>query len=99
MHVVVPPSVFVTVRLRSPTVVDDEAVTTAVSCVELTNAVELTVSPVPDSDTAAPLTNPLPFTVTDRLLVPWITAPGFSELTAGAVLTITVVESEAAFPT
>ena len=42
----------------------------AVSCPPPTNAVELTVIPVPENDTTAPLKNPEPFTVMSRFVAP-----------------------------
>lgn len=59
----------------------------AVSWLELTNVVELTVTPpgfvvpVTNHCAFAPFLNPLPLTVMSRLMVPWAAALGLVELT------------------
>jgi hypothetical protein len=54
----------VTVTLPAPAVAVEAMVRLAVSWVALTNVVEFTVIPLPDNDTVAPLTKPVPATVT-----------------------------------
>ena len=56
----VPPSGFVTVMSRVPTVAPTESVMFAVTCVMLLKVIELTVMPVPENETMAPLTKPPP---------------------------------------
>ena len=59
-----PASGFVTVTFRAPVVAPAAIVMFAVTCVAETNVVELTVMPLPEKVAAAPLANPVPFTVT-----------------------------------
>src|SRR5919198_295204 len=60
----------------------------AVSCVALTKLVELTVIPVPEKLTAAPLTKPVPLTVMLWLAAPWPRELGLVDVTVGAALTV-----------
>jgi hypothetical protein len=85
-----PPSVFVTVTFRAPVTAVVAMVTLAVSCVELTNDVELTVIPVPEKDTLAPLAKPVPVIVTFWLVAPCASAFGLAEPTVGAASTVKI---------
>ena len=61
----------------------------AVSEVLLTNVVEFTVIPVPENDTAAPLTKPaIRQTVTFPATAPWLREIGLVEVTVGAAFTV-----------
>ncbi len=66
VHVAFPASGFVTVTSLALTVAPAAIVIFAVTCVAETNVVELTVMPVPEKVAArpAPVTKPVPFTVT-----------------------------------
>ena len=66
----IPASGFVTVTLRAPVAAPAAIMMFAVSCVELTKVVELTVMPLPEKVTLAPLTKLVPFTVTFWLVAP-----------------------------
>ena len=66
----VPPSEFVTVTLRAPTVAFDATATGTVRCVASTNVVLPTVRPVPEIDTVASLSKPVPVTVTVACTAP-----------------------------
>ena len=57
------PSLLFTVTSRAPVVAPAVRVTLTVSWVDELNVVELTVIPVPENDTAAPDTNPVPVIV------------------------------------
>jgi hypothetical protein len=84
-----PASPFVSVTSRVPTVAVAETVMLAVSCVELTKVVELTVIPFPNEEASeAPLTKPLPPIVMLWLVAPWPRLLGLVELTVGAALTV-----------
>jgi hypothetical protein len=65
-----PPSGLVTVRFRFPVVAFDAIDTLTVNEVDDTNVVEFTVMPVPENDTVAPETNPVPVIVKF-----WLAAP------------------------
>src|SRR6266511_978776 len=59
-----------------------------VSWVLLLNVVELTVMPVPENDTVAPLTKFVPATVPSPGPAPWEPEDGFIEVVVGPVLTV-----------
>src|SRR6266542_1706936 len=59
-----------------------------VSWVLLLNVVELTVMPVPENDTVAPLTKFAPATVPSPGPAPWEPEDGFIEVVVGPVLTV-----------
>ena len=65
-----PPSALVAVILRVPVVAVEAMVRLAVSWVALTKVVELTVTPLPDTVTTAPLTKLVPVTVTFCAVAP-----------------------------
>src|SRR5579864_5868192 len=81
------PSVFVTTMSKLPTCAVLETVMLAVRVEEFTNAVEFTVTPpgllVPLTNHCAfaPALNPLPPTVTLRLIVPWTAEFGVALVT------------------
>ena len=62
MPVSVPPSRFVTVTSRAPVAAPPLMLTFAVTCVGLSTVVELTVMPVPENATVAPLAKFVPVT-------------------------------------
>jgi hypothetical protein len=74
----------VTLTEREPVDAPDEIVTFAESWVALANELEFTVIPVPENDTVAPETNPVPVTVTVWLAAPWPREEGLVEATVGA---------------
>jgi hypothetical protein len=88
------PSLFVTLTLRAPVVAPELIVTFAVSWVELTKLVELTVTPVPEKDAVAPFRKLVPLRATFWLVAPWPSAFGFVEVTVGAPLTVKQPEHE-----
>jgi hypothetical protein len=85
-----PPSGLVTVTLRAPVVAPAAIAMFAVSCVALTNVVELTVIPVPENDAASPvpLTKLVPVIVTLKLVAPLSPELGLVEVTVGPALTV-----------
>jgi hypothetical protein len=83
-----PPSGLVTVTLRAPVVAPAAIAMFAVSCVALTNVVELTVIPVPENDADAPVTKFVPVIVTLKLVAPLSPELGLVEVTVGPALTV-----------
>lgn len=81
------PSVLVTSTSKPLMLAVDDTVMFAVNWLELLNVVELTVTPpgfvvpVTNHCAFAPFLNPLPLTVTLRLMVPWAAALGLVEVT------------------
>jgi hypothetical protein len=83
--VTLPPSVFVTVTSRAPVVAVDETVMLAVSCVaDVTTTGPLTVMPVPENETVAPETKPVPEMATFSLAAPWPRLLGVTVVIVGA---------------
>jgi hypothetical protein len=78
----------VTVTLLAAAAAVEATVTVAVSWVELTKVVELTVMPVPENEAVAPLTKPVPLIVMLWLLAPCPSELGLVEETVGAGLTV-----------
>jgi hypothetical protein len=93
-----PPFGFVTVTEREPVEAPDEIVTFADNWLALANEVEFTVIPLPENDTVAPETNPVPVTVIVWLAAPWPREDGFVETTVGAVSVVGETDVPA-FPT
>jgi hypothetical protein len=91
---VLPPE-FATVTLAVPPLAISAAVTVAVSCVLLTNAV---VSPVPFHCTAAPERNPVPFTVSVNWDPPAFTEGGLRLLIVGVGILMGSVVTVDALP-
>jgi hypothetical protein len=81
------PSGFVMLTVRPPVVALDATVMFAFSSVELTNVVELSVTPVPENDTVAPLTKFVPITLTFWFAAPWPREPGLVDVIDGAATT------------
>lgn len=82
------PSPLAIVTVRAPVVALGAIVIVAVSCVALTNVVEATVIPAPKDDAScAPLSKPVPWIVTLRLLAPSSPDPGEAEAIVGAGFT------------
>lgn len=73
----------VTVTSREPMVADVATETFAVTWLESTKLVELTVIPVPENDAAAPLTKLVPVTVTFWLAAPCPRDDGAVDVTVG----------------
>ena len=96
----VPASGLVTVTLRAPVVALPAIVMFAVSEVELTKVVELTVIPVPEklAVSHAPLTKPVPVIVMFWLVAPWPRLLGLVEVTVGAALTVKTLVPVAVLP-
>src|SRR6266540_6131330 len=92
-QVPVPVSGLVAVALRAPVVAVGLIVTLAVSWVELLNVVELTVMPVPEKVTAAPLTKSVPVTATFWVVLRYPKS-GLVEVTVGAAFTVKQPEHE-----
>ena len=86
--VAVVPSPLVSVTLRVPVGAPEVIVMLAVSEVELTKVVELTVIPVPEKVAAAPLTKFVPVIVMLWLVAPWPRDAGLVEVTVGATFTV-----------
>ena len=83
-----PASGLVTVTLLAPVEAPGETVMLAVSEVALPKVVELRVIPVPEKETTAPETNPVPVIVMFWLVAPWPRDDGLVEVTAGPALTV-----------
>ena len=77
-------SVFVTVMFRVPVVAFAASVMFAVSWVDDTKVVELTVIPVPENDATAPEANPVPVIVTFWFESPCARDEGVADVTVGA---------------
>ena len=87
-HEPLPASGFVTVTFLVPVAAPDEMVTLAVREVAETNVVEFTVIPVPENAAFAPLTKPVPVTVTFWLVAPCPREEGLVDVTVGAMVTV-----------
>jgi hypothetical protein len=70
-----------------PVVALDATVMFAFSSVALTNVVELSAIPVPENDTVAPLTKPVPITLTFWLAAPCPRELGLVDVTDGPATT------------
>src|SRR5262249_26960967 len=75
----------VTVTSAAPRVAVADTETLTVSCVSLTNVVELTVTPGLETDTVAPVVKPVPVIVSVRPLDPCVTVAGATEVTVTGV--------------
>jgi hypothetical protein len=78
----------VTVTSRAPVLAFEAIVMFAVRWLESTKLVELTVMPVPENETLAPLAKPVPLIVTLWLPAPCPSELGLVEDTVGAALTV-----------
>src|SRR5579859_88451 len=98
VHVLEPPSGLDRVTLIGPVVAVALTVRVAVTWVELTNVVELTVNPVPARDAARPLplANPVPVSVTTWLASPSASELGLIELITGAASIVNALLAVAA---
>ena len=83
-----PASGLVTVTSRAPVLAFEAIVMFAVRWLESTKLVELTVMPVPENETLAPLAKPVPLIVTLWLPAPCPSELGLVEDTVGAALTV-----------
>jgi hypothetical protein len=88
VHVPTPASGFVTVTLPAPRAAPDDTVMFAVSCVDDTKLVVFTVIPDPEKLAEAPLTNPVPVTVTAWFVAPSPLDDGLVDVTVGVTLTV-----------
>ena len=83
----VPPSGFVTVAVRVPTVAVFPTFTVARNSVALTRCSAVTVTP-PPKETVAPVRMPAPRTVSTAPWLPWLTDPGVTLVTVGRAVTV-----------
>jgi hypothetical protein len=85
-----PASELVTVRLRAPVAAEGSMLMFPVSEVALLNVTELTVMPVPENVTVAPLTKPVPLMVMLWFDAPWPRESGAALVTVTGEVTDTV---------
>ena len=89
-----PASGFVTVTFRVPVAAPPESEMLTVSCVELLRVTELTVIPLPEKATDAPLTKPVPVKTMLWFERPWRRELGLSEVIVGRAFTVNPPASE-----
>jgi hypothetical protein len=88
--VTLPPSGLTTVNPLEVRVAPLATFTVTGSEVALPNPVEMTVTPLPVAMAVAPLSKPVPVSVTVWLLEPWPRDDGLADVTVGAALTVKI---------